>query len=119
LHQLIDDGPPLGLNVYVVKYSSISQALVINGEMSSMRRCRKFLESLSGKLRDKAFEFCATKDWKLSPQDTDANIPNFEELKPFILDKALAEKKRMVFNKERTMEGYDDLKESAAILPTM
>ena len=114
LNQLIRDAPTLDLSVYILKYASITHALVESNEMSDMQRCRRFLDGLFEQLRDKAFDFCAMKDWKLSVQDIGMEDPDFAELKKFILGKALSSKKKVVYNKERATEGYDDLKESAA-----
>lgn len=77
-----------------------------------MQRCQRFLDELSKQLRDKAFDFCSMKDWKLSIQDIDTQDPVFAELKNFILGKTLSSKKRTVYNKEHAMKGYHDLKES-------
>jgi len=62
-------------------------------------------------LLGKTFDFCAMKDWKLSSQDTGTKDPDFNELKKFILGKALSAKKKVVYNKERATEGYNELKE--------
>ena len=112
LNQLIRDASTLDLSVYVLKYTSITKALIANNEMSTMQRCRRFLDGLSEHLRDKAFDFCTTNDWKLSSHDTGSKDPDYDKLKKFILDKALAAKKRIVYIKERATEGYDELKES-------
>jgi len=116
LRQLIADASNLDLSVYVLKYSSITDALLTNGEISVTQRCCQFLEGLTQRLRDKAFDFCADKDWKLSSRDTGTKSPDFDELKSYILGKARSEKKRIVYDKERTTEQYDDLKNSAAAI---
>ena len=71
LNQPIREANTLDLSVYILKYTSITKALVDNNEMSVMQRCRRFLDGLSEQLRDKAFDFCTTKDWKLSSHDID------------------------------------------------
>ena len=88
--------------------------------MSAMQRCKRFLDGLSERLRDKAFDFCTTNDWKLSAHDTGTKDPDFGELKKFILAKAQSAKKKVVYDKERATEGYEDLKGSDAsiIRPT-
>ena len=40
LNQLIRDASTLDLSVYVLKYTSITKALIANNEMSTMQRCR-------------------------------------------------------------------------------
>ena len=116
LKQLIADASTLDLSVYVLKFSSITTALITNGEISPTQRCCQFLEGLTPRLRDKAFDFCAEKDWRLSSRDTGTKSPDFDELKKYILGKAKSEKKRIVYNKERAVEPYEDLKESAAAM---
>ena len=115
LNQLIRDAYILDLGVYVLKYASITKALIGNNEMFDMQRCGCFLDDLSEQLRDKAFDFCSAKDWKLSSHDTEMKDLEFEELKKFIIDKALTAKK-VVYNKEWVMKGYDELKESVAAI---
>ena len=73
--------------------------------MSNMQRCRKFLDDLSDTFRDKAFDFCTERDWKLSSNDTDIKNPDFGELKKYILSKALSIQK---YNKERVIEDYEE-----------
>ena len=120
LNQLIREAPEIDLNVYVLKYTAITDALIKGNEMSAMQRCKRFLDGLSERLRDKAFDFCTTNDWKLSAHDTGTKDPDFGELKKFILAKAQSAKKKVVYNKERATEGYEDLKGSDAsiIRPT-
>jgi hypothetical protein len=70
-----------------------------------MQRCRRLLDGLSERSRDKTFDFCTTNDWKLSSHDTGTKEPDFAELKNFVLGKVLSAKK-VVYNKERATEGY-------------
>lgn len=71
---------------------------------------------MSDSLRDKAFDFCTERDWKLSSNDTGTKNPEFAELKKYILSKALSATKKVVYNKERAIKGYEELKESAAAI---
>jgi hypothetical protein len=112
LNQLIREAPEIDLNVYVLKYTAITDALIKGNEMSAMQRCKRFLDGLSDRLRDKAFDFCTIHDWKLSAHDTGTEDPDFEKLKKFILTKAQSAKKKVVYDKERATEGYEDLKNS-------
>jgi hypothetical protein len=113
LNELIRDAPNLDLNVYVLKYDSITDALVKGKEMSTTQRVRRFLDGLSSHMRDKAFEYCTQEHWKLSSHDTGTTDPDFAKLKEFILDRAETAKRKIVYNKERALEdGYDGLGES-------
>ena len=62
LNQLIRDVSILDLSIYVLKYTSITKALIANNEMSIMQHCRRFLDGLSEHLRYKAFDFCIIND---------------------------------------------------------
>ena len=102
----------LDLSVYILKYTSITQLLTKSNEMSTTQRCRHLLDGLSEQLHDKAFDFCMRNDWKLSSHDTGTKDPEFDKLKMFVLGKALSAKKKVMYNKERATEGYDDLKKA-------
>ena len=117
LNELIHDARNLDLNVYVLKYASITDTLIAGKEMFITQRVRRFLDGLSDNMRDKAFEFCTKQDWKLSSHDTGTKDPNFAELKKFILEKAQAARRKIVYNKERALEeGYDGLRESVSAI---
>jgi hypothetical protein len=117
MNELIHDAPNLDLNVYVLKYISITDALVCGKEMSTTQRVHRFLDGLSDSMRNKAFEFCTKQDWKLSSHDTGSTDSDFDELKKFILAKAQTVKRKVVYNKERGLEdGYGGLHESVSAI---
>src|SRR5436305_10455299 len=101
LNQLIRDAPRLDLNVFALKYSSISEALVQKGALSSLDRVNRLLDGLSEDLRGKVLDFCAAREWRLSSHDTGTEDPDFEALKTFILTKAKAIQKQTVYNSEK------------------
>ena len=88
LNQLIRDAPSLDLNIFVLRYTSISAALVKAGALSALDRIGRLLDGLSPHLRDKALEYCTKEDWRLSSHDTGTKEPDFDKLKDFILTKA-------------------------------
>jgi Protein of unknown function (DUF4100) len=100
LNKLIQDSASMDLNVYLLKYDSISDTLVKKGALSTLDRINRFLDGLSEKLRERALEFCTKKDWRLSSHDTGATDPVFKELKDFIATKAEAAQKKTVYDKE-------------------
>ena len=81
--------------------------------MLAMQHWKRFLDGLSDQLRDKAFDCCTIQDWKLSVYDTGIKDPDFGQLKKHILTKAQSTKK-MIYNKECAIKGYEDLKDSVA-----
>ena len=90
LNKLVQEAPTMDLNVYLLKYTSISDTLINKGALSTLDRVNRFLDGLSEKLRERALEFCTKKDWRLSSHDTGENDPIFSELKDFITTKAEA-----------------------------
>ena len=57
LNKLIQEAPAMDLNVYLLKYASISNTLVRNGALSTLDHVNRFLDGLSEKLRERALEF--------------------------------------------------------------
>jgi hypothetical protein len=100
LNKLIQDSSSMDLNVYLLKYDSISDTLVKKGALSTLDRINRFLDGLCEKLRERALEFCTKKDWRLSSHDTGTTDPVFKELKDFIATKAEAAQKKTVYDKE-------------------
>ena len=90
----------MNLNVYLLKYASISNTLVRKGALSTLDRVNHFLDGLSEKLHERALEFCTKKGWRLSSHDTGTTEPVFRELKDFIATKAEAAQKKTVYDKE-------------------
>jgi hypothetical protein len=115
LNKLIQDAPAMDLNVYLLKYTSISNTLVQKGALSTLDRVNRFLDGLSPKLRERALEFCTKKEWRLSSHDTGTTEPVFDELKDFITTKAKAAQKKTVYDKEYAIRNG---KMDAATSPT-
>lgn len=108
LNQLIKDAPNLDLNIFVVRYSAISEKLFKTGALSSLDRVIRLINGLPKTLRDQSIDFCTKENWKLSSNDTDKNAPDFSKLKTFILTKAQSAQKRAVLDQERDiMESLD------------
>ena len=103
LNKLIAEASGMDLNVYILKYSAISEKLVNAGVLSTTDRIMKFLDGLTPKLRGKALEFCAEKDWRLSVMDFGKKDPNFQDLQKFILAKAVAAQKVTIYDTERSL----------------
>ena len=101
LIKLVREAPTMDLNVYILKYSSITDALIKRGAMSTLDRVGRLLDGLSEELRKKVMKFCTKKSWRLSAQDTGTEDPNFEALKAFILTEAQTLQKYTVYDKER------------------
>jgi len=90
LQKLVNDAPNLDLNIFVLKYTAISAALVRKGKLSEVERINKLIDGLSGQLREKTVKFCIKKGWKLVEQDDDDDdvVPSFAEVKEFLVTEA-------------------------------
>jgi hypothetical protein len=88
----------MDLNVFIVKYSSMSGTLVERGALSILDRVSWFLDGMSE--RDGVLEYCSKKDWRLSANDT-GKVPSFDELKEYVLTKVRAARMKAVYEKKR------------------
>jgi hypothetical protein len=107
LCKLIKDAPTMDLNIYVLKYSAITDALVSKGALSSLDRVGRLLDGLPEELRKRVLKFCTKKSWRLSAQDMGTVDPNFDELKEFVLTEAQVAQKQSVYDKEREIRNGD------------
>ena len=105
LHQLIHDAQAgkIDLNVYVLQYTIITDALVSQGALSALDQVHKFLDDLLGEHRMKVLSFCAKNDCKLSAQDVGTMNSNYEELKQFVLHETQTLQMRAIYDKEQMM----------------
>ena len=112
LYQLIHDSQAgtIPLNVYILKYTSISNILVSKGALSSLDRVGRLLDGLPEDLRRKVLKFCTKRKWKLSSQDIGTSDPDYKELEDFVLTEARSLQKETVYNKEKAMrEGRPEI----------
>jgi hypothetical protein len=105
LNELIHEAPNTDLTIFVLRYTAITESLVTGNEMSLIQRVRRFFDGLPADLREKALEYCIKQKWKLSSHDTGITDPDFDLLKKFVLEKAEIAKRKVVYNKERAIEG--------------
>ena len=61
LIKLVREAPMMDLNVYILKYSSITDALVKQGAMSILDRVGRLLDGLPDNLHRKVVKFCTKK----------------------------------------------------------
>jgi len=96
----------MDLNVYIVKYSSISKALVNAHALSTLDRVARMLDGLSDDLRRKVIRHCTKQKWKLSTQDTGSIDPDFDAIKAFILTEVQTEQTISVYASERIIREH-------------
>ena len=108
LNKLIKDAPTLDLNIYILKYTSITETLVAKGALSTLDRVNRLMDGLPEDLRKRVLKFCTKNSWRLSAQDTGTKDPIFEELRAFVAEEAQTRQKETVYDKERKIrEGHD------------
>jgi hypothetical protein len=103
LNKLIHNAQNMDLNLFVLKYASISQVLVDKGALSTLDRVGHLLDGLNDHLHEKVLDYCTRQDWRLSSHDTGTKDPDFDQLKQFIIGKAQLAQKQIVYNKERAI----------------
>lgn len=99
---LVRNAPNLKLNVFLLKYIAMSAILVRKNALSSLDCVGYLLDDLSVELRRKILEFCAKKSWRLSTHDSGTSDPNYDKLKEFVLQKAVAAQKEVAYSGERS-----------------
>jgi hypothetical protein len=100
LNKLVKNASNLKLHIFLLKYTSA--ILVRKNALSPLDCVRYLLDGLSVELRRKVLEFCAKKSWRLSTHDSGTTDPNYDELKEFVLQKAMAAQKEVVYSSERS-----------------
>src|SRR5437762_13880870 len=72
---LFQDASAMDLNIYLLKYASISDTLIQKGALSTLDRVNRFLDGLSEKLRERALEVCTKEGRRLSSHQTGLPVP--------------------------------------------
>src|SRR5436190_11310594 len=94
LIKLVKEAPSMDLNVYIIKFTAITDSLISKHALSDLDHIGRLFDGLNSDLRPRVLKFCVKKSWKLSSHDTGTNEPNFEELKWFVLLEAKAAQKQ-------------------------
>ena len=103
LSKLINEASTMDLNIYVLKYTSISEALVKAHALSPLDRVARLIDGLSEDVRRRVIRYCTQKGWKLSTQDAGKLDPDYKEITTFILTEARTNQTMAVFDSERTL----------------
>ena len=96
----------MDLNIYVLKYSSISEVLMTAHALFTLDRVARMLDGLSEDLHRKVIRHCIKQKWKLSTQDTGTVDPDFDAIKTFILTEAQTEQTMSVYASERSIREH-------------
>ena len=109
LIHLVKEAPTMDLNVYVIKFTVITDSLIAKHALSDLNHVGCLLDGLQPELRSHVLKFCTKKSWRLSSHDTGTQEPNFDELKEFVITEAKAAQKQTVYNSERAIREGNDL----------
>jgi hypothetical protein len=122
LNALIRESARLPLNVYILKFTLITNILVSKGLLSPVNRVVKLLEGLDDKMRVKVIELCTTNGWRVMDQDT-GEAPNFDEIKKFLEHEALMMERISVYERQnhcfRPTSNRDDSVSAISHTPTV
>ena len=109
LCRLISDAKSGRMNVdmYVLKYTTITEALLKKNAISSFDRTVRLLEGLPEDLQKKVFEYCSGKKWRMLEHDVETVEPEFDEVKSVVLEKARTLERQKLFIQGQLMgPGY-------------
>lgn len=59
-NRLINDAPTMDLNIYILKYASITESLVAKGALSTLHRVSRLMDGLPGDLPKRVLKFCTS-----------------------------------------------------------
>jgi hypothetical protein len=106
------------VDMYVLKYTVMTQELVEKNAMSIFDRNVRLLEGLSEVIQSKVFEYCSDRKWRMLEHDVNSEEPRFEDLRDVVLAKARTMERKNLFLSERLL-GVGYLSTGATITPTM
>src|SRR5436189_755828 len=87
----------MSVDMYVLKYTTITNTLVKKNAMSKFDRTVRLLEGLSDEIQSKVFEYCSEQGWRMLEHDVETTEPVFEEVKRIVLEKAKMFERRKLF----------------------
>ena len=104
LNALIRSANSIPLSVFILKFSSITDALVSKSALSDIDRFAKLLEGLDEKMRNKVIKLCTQKGWRVTDQDT-GEKPNFDDIKSYLEAEAKTAERVSVYEREHSIRG--------------
>jgi hypothetical protein len=125
LFQLIRDARAgeMSVEIYVLNYSAITEALVKHKAMTEFQRSLWILQGLSDDLRWKVFECGSEMGWRMlmddMPMMTD---PEFEDVKKMVLQKsrtAIRWKRYLSEQPDMELSGYDGWPSTSTTISTI
>jgi hypothetical protein len=109
LCRLISDAKmgKISVDMYVLKYTTITEALLRKNAISKFDCTVQLLEGLSEDLQKKVFEYCSEKKWRMLEHDVETEEPEFSKVKDVVLGKAKMMERQKLFVQGQLMgPGY-------------
>jgi hypothetical protein len=100
LNTLIRNSAGFPLGVYLLKFTSITEALIAKDLLTPANRIAKLLDGLDERMCKKVIKFCMQRNWKISDQDI-GETPNFDEIKAFLDQQVLTMDTISVYERDR------------------
>ncbi|HEU4342387.1 MAG TPA: retropepsin-like aspartic protease [Candidatus Binatia bacterium] len=121
LHEVVNEARTgkIDLNVYILRYSSISEVLFNQGALSTLERISRLLDGLSDEHRRKALGFCVKQKWKLSALDVGKTVPDYNKLKEYILEAAETNQALLAYSNERALRESNPVSEVPTASPSI
>jgi hypothetical protein len=105
------------VDMYVLKYTAMTQELVENNAMSTFDRNVRLLEGLTEGIQSKVLDHCSDKKWRMLEHDVNTEEPEFDDLKGVVLGKARAMERKNLFIRGR-LSGMGYPSTEATVTPT-
>jgi hypothetical protein len=100
LNSLVQNSADLPLNAFILKFTSITNALVADNVLTPFMRIIKLLDGLDERMRGKVMKFCVHNSWRVSDEDI-GETPNFDEIKAFLDQQVLTMDTISVYERDR------------------
>jgi hypothetical protein len=85
------------VDMYVLKYTAMTQELIEKNAMSVFDRNVRLLEGLSEVIQSKVFEYCSDRKWRMLEHDVNMEEPKFEYVRDVVLAKARTMERKNLF----------------------
>jgi hypothetical protein len=85
------------VDMYVLKYTTITQELIDKNAMSIFDQNIRLLEGLSEGIQSRVLDYCNDKKWRILEHNVNTEEPEFEDLKEVVLAKARDTDRRNLF----------------------
>src|ERR1700694_4268543 len=118
LSQLVKNAERMDLNIYVLKYTAISEKLVELGALSPLDRVHRLLDGLSPQLRERVFEFCIENKYRMNARSVHVEEPEFNKIREFVLSRAEIMQNKTAYENDRLSRDVTGIDQAVPVKPT-